>query len=261
MGERCNGLVSLFIKCSEKYGKEEIKNINYNANDRGNENENDKQYSMCYNKNNPNLKKYCGPDWVFYHWPSANILHFEETKNNIMLEYNKNPIPSIEKVGWFGNIYSPLNDVIEYKTRPLLKKIGDENPELFDIVHISPIHGIINNNIPNYLSLPDLIKYKYLIDIGGNGYSGRLKLLLFSKRPLLLVDRDYVEYFHDDLIPYIHYIPVKNDLSDLLEQINWMKLNPEKSLEIADNAFNYAINNFNIDNLLDRIFIVYNNLL
>ena len=81
MGERYDGLMNLFIKCSEKYGKEEIKNINFNVADRGNENENVKQYSMCYNKNNPNLKKYCGPDWVFYHWPSANIISFEETKN------------------------------------------------------------------------------------------------------------------------------------------------------------------------------------
>jgi hypothetical protein len=35
--------------------------------DRGNQNENHKIYSMCYNKNIPNLKKYCDPDWVFYH--------------------------------------------------------------------------------------------------------------------------------------------------------------------------------------------------
>jgi hypothetical protein len=157
-------------------------------------------------------------------------------------------------------LHSPLPDVIEYKTRPLLKKIGDDHPELFDIFHISPVNGVINNNINHFLSLPDLIKYKYLIDIGDNGYSGRLKYLLFSKRPLLVVDRNYIEYFYDDLIPYKHYIPVKNDLSNLLEQINWIKTNPEKSLEIANNAFDYAIDNFTIDKLIDRVYYVYNNL-
>ena len=50
------------------------------------------------------------------------------------------------------------------------------------------------------------------------------------------------------------------DLSDLLEQTNWMRTNPEKSLEIANNAFDYAINNFTMDNLLERIYYVYNNL-
>jgi hypothetical protein len=256
MGERETALLFLFSKCAEKYNKEEIKHINFNLHDRGNENENNKLYSMCYNKNNPSLKKYCGPDCFFYNWPSANILSFEETKNQIIIESNK--YPSIDKVGWFGNIYSPNHNVVEHKTRPLLKKIGDKNPELFDIVHVNG--NMLNNDNPNYLSLPGLIKYKYLIDIGGNGWSGRLKYLLFSKRPLLLVDRNYIEYFYHDLIPYKHYIPVKMDLSDLLEQTNWMITNPEKSLEIANNAFDYAVDNFTIDKLLERVYYVYNNL-
>lgn len=257
MGERENALMYFFNRCSEIYSDENIKYINFNCHDRGNEDENHKQYSMCYNKNNPNLKKYCGPDCFFYNWPSASIYSFEDTKNQIILESNKEP--TIEKVGWFGNIYSPLQDVIEYHTRPLLKKIGDVNPDLFDVFHISPKNGIIDNNIPNYSSLPELIKYKYLIDIGGNGWSGRLKWLLFSKRPLLLVDRNYIEYFYNDLIPYKHYIPVKMDLSDLLEKVDWMKKNPEKSLEIANNAFEFAINNFTTDKLLERVYYVYNN--
>jgi hypothetical protein len=180
------------------------------------------------------------------------------TKNEIIKEANKEP--TIDKIGWYGNIYSPQSNVIEYYTRPLLKKIGDENPQLFDIFHILPNNGIIDGNINNYLSLPDLIKYKYLIDIGGNGYSGRLKYLLFSKRPLLLVDRNYVEYFHNDLIPYKHYIPVKMDLSDLLEKVNWMKNNYAKSLEIANNAFEYAVNHFTENKLLERVYYVYKNI-
>ena len=258
MGERYDGILYFLNKCSEKYSNEAIKQIDFNINDRGNENPSVKQYSMCFNKNIPNLEKFCGPDWCFYHWPSANIHSFEEVKNEIIIESNKDPV--IDKVGWFGNIYSPLPDVIEHKTRPLLKQIGDDNIELFDIQHIAPICNIINNNIQNYMSLPDLIKYKYLIDIGGNGYSGRLKLLLFSKRPLILVDRNYIEYFQNDLIPYVHYIPVKIDLSDLLEQVNWIKNNYEKSIEIANNAFIFATNNFTMDKLLNRVKYVYDNM-
>jgi hypothetical protein len=259
MCERVEGLSNLIWKCYNKYGEEQILHIRFNVNDRGNDS--NSEYSMCYNKNNPELKKYCGPDWVFCHWPSASIQEFEDTKNKIISKYDNNPNPTINKVGWFGNIHSPLSDVIEYTTRPLLKKIGDENPELFDIVHISPINGMINKtNNNDYLSLPDLVKYKYLIDIGGNGYSGRLKFLLFSKRPLLLVDRNYIEYFHEDLIPYVHYIPVQMDLSDLLIQVDWMISNPEKCLEIANNAFEYAINNFKPDDISDRIYYVYKNL-
>lgn len=255
MDERSVGLIYFFNKCRDKYFKDkEYRYIPFNCSDRGNSNENAKEYSMCFDKNNMNLKKYCGPDWVFCHWPSADIHSFENTKNQIIFESNKQP--TIDKVGWFGNIHSPLSDVIEYTTRPLLLKIGNENPDLFDVIHVQ----VPQSTVTNYLSLPDLIKYKYLIDIGGNGYSGRLKFLLFSKRPLLIVDRNFVEYFYHDLIPYTHYIPVNMDLSNLLEQVNWMKMNPEKALEIANNAFYFALNNFTEDKLIERVYHVYNNI-
>ena len=132
--------------------------------------------------------------------------------------------------------------------------------DLFDVTHISPHNGFISNYIKNYMSLPELLKFKYLIDIGGNGWSGRLKYLLFSKRPLLIVDRNYIEYFYNDLIPYTHYIPVKMDLSDLLEKVEWMKTNYEECLNIANNAYNFALSNFTNDKLMKRINEVYTNI-
>lgn len=258
MGERESAILYFLNKCSIKYNDENIKKIVFNTRDRGNENKNDKEYSMCYNRDIPELEKYCGVDCFFYNWPSASIYSYEETKNDIILKSQEEP--TIDKIGWYGNICSPLSDVIEYKTRPLLKEIGDKHPELFDIIDIRPRNWIIDNNIPNYLSLPDLMKYKYLIDIGGNGWSGRLKFLLFSKRPLLIVDRKYIEFFYNDLVPYVHYIPVKMDLSDLLEQVEWMKKNNEKSLEIAKNAFEFAMTHLTEDKLLDRVHYVYSNI-
>jgi len=257
--ERRQGIQHFLDRTSAKYNTPEIRNISFNTEDRGNENTNAKQYSMCYNKNIPELEKYCGVDWVFYHWPSASIRSFETTRDEIIAASSQPP--TIDKVGWFGNIYSPLRDVPEYKTRPLLKQIGDANPHLFDIQHISPHHGVIDSRIPNYTSLTDLIKYSSLIDIGGNGYSGRLKFLLYSKRPLLLVDRNYIEFFHNDLQPYVHYIPVRMDLSDLLDQVTWMKNNPQQCRDIAQHAFEYATAHFTEDRLLDRVYSVYQALL
>jgi hypothetical protein len=247
--EREYSLLYFFSECSIKYKDEKIKQARFCLGDRGDTNP--RLYSMCYDKNNSNIKKYCGPCWAFYHWPSSGVTYFRETVKNIIIESNKTHL--IDKVGWYGNIHTPNHEVMEHQTRPLLKKIGEENPELFDIVHATLHH--------NYISFPELtLKYKYLIDIGGNGYSGRLKYLLFSKRPIFLVDRPYIEYFHDELIPFQHYIPVKRDLSDLLEQVNWARENDEKCLEIANNAFEFAINNFTEEKLLARVYEVYNNL-
>ena len=255
MCERNIGLRSLFLYAGNKYTNSKIKQMRFNTQDRGYNSQ--KIYSMCYDSRNPQLKKSCGPDCFFHHWPSASISSFDIVKDKIIEASSCKP--EIEKIGWYGNIHSPLKDVPEFKTRPLLKQIGDLNPDLFEIVHVPA--NKINPKNSDYLSLPNLVKkYKFLIDIGGNGWSGRRKFLHFSKRPLLLVERRYIEYFHDDMQPYIHYIPVKEDLSDLLEKANWLFKNDDKGKEIANNAYNFAIENFSKEKLAERIKQVYDNI-
>jgi hypothetical protein len=94
-----------------------------------------------------------------------------------------------------------------------------------------------------FKSLPDLVaKYNVLIDIEVNNYSASMKYLLWSRRPLLIVDRVYKEYFFKHLLPWVHYIPVKSDLSDLIDRTTWV-LNPANQDEariIAENAFEFA---------------------
>ena len=103
-------------------------------------------------------------------------------------------------------------------------------------------------------------KFKIVLDIGGIGYSGRLKYLLFSGRPLIFVDRPYVEYFHDDLIPYKHYIPVKRDLSDLVDKTKWILENYDEALMIAKNARDFALQEFTAAKFSERILHVWKNL-
>ena len=79
-----------------------------------------------------------------------------------------------------------------------------------------------------------------LIDIEGFGYSGRLKYLLWSHRPVLLVDRPHKEFFFEFLKEWEHYIPVKRDLSDLLEKTKWCLDHCEESQAIAENAFQFS---------------------
>lgn len=46
----------------------------------------------------------------------------------------------------------------------------------------------------------------------------------------------YFEHFYQDLEPYVHYILVQEDLSDLVEKIKWAQENDEKAKEIAKNG-------------------------
>lgn len=210
-------------------------------------------YTFCYPEDRPELARYCGPDWSCYWWKDANISNFLETAK--ILEKVGKKKPATTKAGWVGNISSPLSDVPEFHTRPLLYKIAKQNPQIMEAIHVSPVNNIIDKETKNYLTLGEQVaRYSYLIDIGGNGYSGRLKYLLWTGRPLLIVKRKYIEYFHADLIPYHHFIPVKEDLSDLVVQIEWCRLYPEKTAMIAVNALEFARKKFSLHNILRDVF-------
>lgn len=213
-----------------------------------------KEHSMTYRSDSPERKDFCGPDWTFWHWPSSGIRHSPDTFEEILRAGDR--IPKDERVAWFGNIKSAGPGAPESRTRSMLvNHFAKKYPRRFEFQNAGRGAGV-----KFYVSLPDMVrKYKYLIDIGGAGYSGRTKFLMFSGRPLLMVDRHYVEYFSDELKPYEHFIPVKMDLSDLLSQDEWMRSHPRESERIAENARQYAIDNFKMEKVLDRLDEVFKN--
>lgn len=89
-----------------------------------------------------------------------------------------------------------------------------------------------------HLSLEELGQYKYHIDLGGGGgttWSGTLEKLAL---PGVLFHHitPTKDYLHDVLEAWVHYIPVKADLSDLREKFEWAEAHPHKAKTISDNA-------------------------
>jgi len=213
-------------KADEKYNWNDFNEIKIHTGDYENYN-NDLTYSKKNNYNN------VVPDFNFHSWPQVGINDYEKLIEEIDIAGLKNY--EINKVGWIGNMKTNI-------MREELVKIGSDNKELFDILDMHWISsGNTQLNSSKYISTPKLVeKYSILIDIEGAGYSGRLKHLLWSHRPLLLVDRPHKEFFFEFLKEWEHYIPVKRDLSDLIEKTKWCLDNYDKALIIAENAFQFS---------------------
>ncbi len=185
-----------------------------------------------YSKNNSIINLV--PDFNFHSWPQVGINDYNEQIEKIDKAGKNNYM--INKVGWIGNINTHPN-------RKIMLNIGNSNKGLFDFNGMNWIknNNQIKLNASKYITLDDLVKtYSILIDIEGNGYSGRLKYLLWSHRPVLLVDRPHKEYFFEFLQEWVHYIPVKRDLSDLEEKTTWCINNYSKAQEIAENAYEFS---------------------
>ena len=191
-------------------------------------------YSKEINKQNNYAKLV--PDFNFHAWPQVGITDYDVC----IKEIDKAGLtkPSLNKVGWIGNSKTNVR-------RSTMLSIAKQNPTLFNCIDMNwkPTINTNTNHLDStyYISTPDLVKnHAFLIDIEGRGYSGRLKHLLWSHRPVLLVDRPHKEYFFQYLKEWKHYIPVKRDLSDLVEKTKWCIEHYAESLQIAENAYEFS---------------------
>ncbi|KAK7049711.1 hypothetical protein VNI00_005742 [Paramarasmius palmivorus] len=67
--------------------------------------------------------------------------------------------------------------------------------------------------------------YKYVIDVDGNGWSGRFKRLMTS-HALVFKATIYAEWYHDRVQPWVHYVPIQVDLSDLYDALIFFRGDP-----------------------------------
>ena len=130
---------------------------------------------------------------------------------------------------WRGSLFTS-------NTRRFLLELGKKYPEYFRIE---------DSSYGQYIPMVEQAKYKYLIDTRGNSFSVRLQTLLKLGRVVFIVERPCREWYFDRLIPMKHYVPVKEDMSDLLDKYFYMEHHPELYEKIVRNLAEFVEENFN----------------
>ena len=175
------------------------------------------------------------PDFIYGGWPEAGVASYAATTAAIA-EAGKKP-PVHDKVFWIGNAAMD-------PSRAQLLGLGLQHPAAMEFIGMNwlPADAQNTGRLPanRYVSLPDHAQYSMLLDIRGAGYSGRLKLLMHAARPVFLVERRFREFFYEHLKPFVHYMPVKEDLSDLAARVAEVKANPSWAEQLGKNAAAFA---------------------
>lgn len=185
------------------------------------------------------------PCHVFHAWKECGIESYDNVCEQ-MQQRGQFP-PKDKRLFWIGNIAT-------HKTREVFLEAASKRNDVFaiDSGNWHGSVGVMKQAEKKYISLPDHCDYGYLMDIQGNGYSGRTKLLLHSGRPLFYQDRQWHEYWFFETKPFVHYIPVKEDFSDLAEKLEWANAHPTECATIASNALQFAKTNLRRDNAIKR---------
>jgi len=188
------------------------------------------QFSRTTNQNSHVL-----PNFSFYKWFS-NLPYFMDIKddfikNNVLWE------DKIDKIMWAGNNSATIR----------LKLNEFATNSKYDRYY----YNLIDNG-GTFVNLNDHGKYRYLLDIEGVGYSGRVPYLFLTGSCVIILenedhDFDYKLYYENAFIEDVHYLKVKYNKNDSADTINDRILNKisntdcklmgEKCLEFAKDYF------------------------
>lgn len=95
------------------------------------------------------------------------------------------------------------------------------------------------------------LQYKYLVDVDGNSCSyERLFWALLSNSLVVKQITDNVQWYYGGLQPYVHYLPVKEDLSDLIEKLNWAEAHDAQCEKMAEEATRFVEENISPEDTL-----------
>ncbi|XP_062897093.1 protein O-glucosyltransferase 1 isoform X1 [Mobula hypostoma] len=84
------------------------------------------------------------------------------------------------------------------------------------------------------IPLVEHCKYKYLFNFRGVAASFRFKHLFLCGSLVFHVGNEWLEFFYPQLKPWVHYIPVSQDLSDVRELLQFAKENDQIARDIAE---------------------------
>ncbi|XP_051982837.1 protein O-glucosyltransferase 1 [Xyrauchen texanus] len=99
------------------------------------------------------------------------------------------------------------------------------------------------------IPLVDHCEYKYLFNFRGVAASFRFKHLFLCGSLVFHVGEEWLEFFYPQLKPWVHYIPVKQDLSDLRELLQFVKEKDDVAKEIAMRGQTFILHHLRMEDV------------
>lgn len=95
--------------------------------------------------------------------------------------------------------------------------------------------------------------YKYILCLEGHVAAYRLSYELSSDSVVLLADSRYKMWYNSMLKPFVHYVPVRWDLSDLIDKITWCREHDTDCIKIIQNANAFYDTFLGVTGILDYL--------
>lgn len=144
------------------------------------------------------------------------------------------------------------------RPRGRLVFFSKEHPDIVDAMYSHP--AWLSEEMLDHLKELEIIgdwrgagawvQYRYLLAVDGVSFPSAFQWELVSGSTVLKQDSEFIEWFYQALTPYVHYIPYKEDCSDLAEKVQWLRSHQEEAQQIAQNAYDFYVDNLENEDLM-----------
>lgn len=144
--------------------------------------------------------------------------------------------------------------------RVILCHLSQKFPELIDAKFTKLDQGAENIDackqyLGDKIPYEEIISYKYQMWIDGNAVSySESGWRFFTHSVIFKPDSENVQWYFGEIKPWVHYVPVKANLEDLVEKISYIKNNDAFALELAQNVHNFALECIPREKCLDYLY-------
>jgi len=142
-----------------------------------------------------------------------------------------------------GPIVDRVRNIPECARWSLVTRWSSSNVSVIDVgisrvVQLSPkLQQAYAPYVKPALTVDELLKFKYIVSVQGNDVATNLKWALASNSVVLMPPPTRESFIlESNLKPWIHYVPLKYDTSDLAEKVMYCELNEEKCKQISQAA-------------------------
>jgi hypothetical protein len=105
-----------------------------------------------------------------------------------------------------------------------------------------------------WITEAEMVNYKYILNIDGNACTwDATAWKLNSGSVIFKVDAPWIQWFYPEYLPYIHYIPIKDDMSDLQDKYQWCEKHPEECEKIVENSKKLFQKIYRMNNIIKYI--------
>ncbi|KAK7893413.1 hypothetical protein WMY93_022565 [Mugilogobius chulae] len=194
------------------------------------------------------------PAWTFWEggpavWPiyPTGLGRWDLMRDDLKNSAAQWPWEKKEPRGFFrGSRTSPERDPLILLSREL--------PELVDAEYTKnqawkSEKGHFGKPPAKEIPLVDHCKYKYLFNFRGVAASFRFKHLFLCGSLVFHVGDEWQEFFYPQLKPWVHFIPVKQDLSDVKELLQFAKENDAIAQDIASRGRQFILDHLKMEDI------------